>query len=147
MNAMLTTPRITHTLVMSRVYFDTTFVEAEVSRLVCVKPVVAYSIIRIVLFAALVAILVPLLSTWLPAWGSTLIAAVIAFCISYLAFGTLRGRVAADLAASRASKQQSTIKPAVRSSDEEAEDGPDLVDPPVAPSALESDRGSESKAV
>lgn len=126
---------------MVRVYFDTPILEVGVHTLVSVKPVVAYSIIRIVLFAALLAILVPLLSTWLPAWGSAIIAAVIAFCISYLAFGKLRGRVAADLAASRASKQQSTIKPATRSSDEEAEDGDDEA------VSLEGDRGSESKTV
>jgi len=84
--------------------------------------VVTYTLIRLALFAVLVAILVPLLSGFIPAWGATIIAAVIAFCVSYLAFGTLRLRVAEDLAAARASKETSTLKPAAAASDEEAED-------------------------
>jgi O-antigen/teichoic acid export membrane protein len=102
-----------------------------------VKPVVTYSIARLGLFAVLVVILVPLLSPWLAAYWATLIAAVIAFCVSYLAFGKLRRRVTEELAASRASKETSTLRTPARASDEEAEDG--------TQDALEGDRGSQPK--
>jgi phosphate/sulfate permease len=110
-----------------------------------VKPVVLYSIIRIVLFLGLVAVLVPLLDSIVPPWVSTIIAAIMAFCISYLAFGTLRKRVADDLAASRASKQTSTVTVPTAASDEAVEDGE--ADASAAREAvLERDRGTEPKA-
>jgi hypothetical protein len=87
-----------------------------------VKPIVAYTLVRLGLFAVLVAVLVPLLSPWLPAYGATIIAAVVAFCVSYLAFGKLRRAVTENLAASRASKQTSTLREPAAASDEAAED-------------------------
>ena len=106
------------------------------------KPVIAYSLIRLGLFAVLVIVLVPLLGAWISAWGAAVIAAVIAFCVSYLAFGGLRRRVAADLAAARASNQASTLTVPAAASDEEFEDAEFDV---ARRDDLESDRRSESK--
>jgi hypothetical protein len=64
-----------------------------------VKPWVAYSLLRVGLFAAAFAILMLLGIEW---WLSAVLAAVIGLCVSYIFFGGLRARVAADLAARRA---------------------------------------------
>lgn len=63
------------------------------------KPWVAYSLLRVGLFAAAFAILMLLGIEW---WLSAVLAAVIGLCVAYIFFGGLRARVAADLAARRA---------------------------------------------
>lgn len=64
-----------------------------------VKPWLAYSLIRVGVFAVL---FVALLFTALPPWLSAIVAAVIGLCVAYLFFGRLRHAVATDLAERRA---------------------------------------------
>lgn len=63
------------------------------------KPWVAYSLLRVGLFAAVFAVLMLLGIEW---WLSAIIAAVIGLCVSYIFFGRLRDRVTRDIAARRA---------------------------------------------
>jgi hypothetical protein len=64
------------------------------------RPWIAYSLIRVGLFAVAFAIL---FLVGLPWWLAALLAAAIGFCLAYIFFRRLRERVAADLAASRTS--------------------------------------------
>jgi putative Mn2+ efflux pump MntP len=64
-----------------------------------VKPWVAYSLIRIGIFAAAFA---PLYLAGVPWWLAALIAAIIGLCVAYIFFGRLRDAVAVDLAERRA---------------------------------------------
>ena len=66
---------------------------------VSVKPWVAYSLVRVGLFAV---IFVALLFAGIIAWLCAVIAAVISFCASYLFFGKLRDAVARDIVTRRA---------------------------------------------
>ena len=66
---------------------------------VMVKPWVAYSLVRVGLFAVVFAAL--LFSGIIP-WLSAVIAAVLSFCASYLFFRKLRDAVALDIVARRA---------------------------------------------
>ncbi|MDO7880875.1 DUF4229 domain-containing protein [Antiquaquibacter soli] len=62
------------------------------------KPWVAYSLLRVGLFAAAFAVLMLLGIEW---WLSAILAAVIGLCVSYIFFGRLRERVALDIAQRR----------------------------------------------
>ncbi|MDJ0336369.1 DUF4229 domain-containing protein [Salinibacterium sp. G-O1] len=62
------------------------------------KPWVAYSLVRIGLFAV---IFVALLLAGIVPWLCAVIAAVVSFCASYLFFGKLRDAVALDIVARR----------------------------------------------
>jgi len=64
-----------------------------------VKPWVAYSLIRVAVFAAVFAILMVAGAEW---WLAAVIAAVVGLCVAYIFFGGLRDRVAADIASRRA---------------------------------------------
>jgi membrane protein implicated in regulation of membrane protease activity len=64
------------------------------------RPWIAYTLLRVGLFAALFAVLFVLGLDW---WLAAIIAAVLGFCVAYIFFRRLRERVAVDLAASRAS--------------------------------------------
>jgi membrane protein implicated in regulation of membrane protease activity len=63
------------------------------------RPWIAYTLLRVGLFAALFALLFVLGLEW---WLAAIIAAVLGFCVAYIFFRRLRERVAVDLAASRA---------------------------------------------
>lgn len=63
-----------------------------------VKPWIAYSLIRVGLFAGAFAILMLLGIEW---WLSAILAAIIGLCVSYIFFADLRARVVADLAERR----------------------------------------------
>jgi len=65
-----------------------------------VKPWVAYSLVRVAVFAVAFTIL---LVIGLPWYFAALIAAVIGLCVSYIFFGTLRDAVALDIVARRGS--------------------------------------------
>lgn len=67
-------------------------------RLATVKPWVAYTLIRVGLFAGIFALLYALGVAW---WLAATLAAVLGLCISYIFFGRLRSAVARDLAAAR----------------------------------------------
>lgn len=67
-------------------------------RLAIVKPWVAYTLIRVGLFAGIFALLYVLGVAW---WLAATLAAVLGLCISYIFFGRLRSAVARDLAAAR----------------------------------------------
>lgn len=58
----------------------------------------AYSLLRVGLFAAAFAVLMLLGIEW---WLSAILAAVIGLCVSYIFFGRLRERVALDIAQRR----------------------------------------------
>ena len=64
-----------------------------------VKPWVAYSLIRLGVFAAVLAIL---LLANVPWWLSAIIAAIVGLCVAYIFFGKLRDAVALDIAERRA---------------------------------------------
>lgn len=70
-----------------------------------VKPWVAYSLVRVGLFAAIFAVL---LFSGIIAWLSAVIAAVLSLCASYLFFGRLRDAVALDIVARRARPARDT---------------------------------------
>ncbi|MCU1441639.1 MAG: hypothetical protein JWP85_2636 [Rhodoglobus sp.] len=63
------------------------------------KPWVAYSLVRIGIFAVVFA---PLYFAGVPWWLAAIIAAVIGPCVAYIFFGRLRDAVAVDLAERRA---------------------------------------------
>jgi hypothetical protein len=63
------------------------------------RPWIAYTLVRVGLFAVLFAVLFVLGLEW---WLAAIIAAALGFCISYIFFRRLRERVALDLAAARA---------------------------------------------
>ena len=63
------------------------------------KPWVAYSLLRVGVFAVAFAALMLANVPW---WLSALIAAIIGLCVGYIFFGGLRNRVALDIAERRA---------------------------------------------
>ena len=64
------------------------------------RPWIAYSLVRVGLFAVIFAVLYVI---GLPWWLAGIVAAALGFCVAYIFFRRLRERVAVDLAASRAS--------------------------------------------
>ena len=76
------------------------------------RPWIAYTLLRIGLFAAFFAVLFALGLEW---WLAAIIAAALGFCVAYIFFRRLRERVATDLAAARANSDPRA--------DETAEDG------------------------
>ncbi|HWM32639.1 MAG TPA: DUF4229 domain-containing protein [Pseudolysinimonas sp.] len=78
------------------------------------RPWIAYTLVRLGLFAVAFAVLY---LVGLPWWAAALLAAAIGFCLAYIFFRGLRERVAAELAASRAATPAGT--------DEDAEDAAD----------------------
>ena len=62
------------------------------------KPWVAYSLVRLGVFALVFAILMVASVPW---WLSALIAAIVGLCIGYIFFGKLRNEVALDIARRR----------------------------------------------
>jgi membrane protein implicated in regulation of membrane protease activity len=64
------------------------------------RPWIAYTLLRVGLFAAFFAVLFVLGLDW---WLAAIIAAALGFCVAYIFFRRLRERVAADLASARAS--------------------------------------------
>ena len=64
-----------------------------------VKPWLAYSLIRVGVFALAFAALMLIGVEW---WLAAILAAVIGLCVAYIFFGKLRDAVARDLAARRA---------------------------------------------
>jgi ABC-type bacteriocin/lantibiotic exporter with double-glycine peptidase domain len=64
-----------------------------------VKPWVAYSLLRVGIFALVFAVLLLASAPW---WLAAIIAAVIGFTVSYIFFGRLRDAVARDIVARRA---------------------------------------------
>ncbi len=67
------------------------------------RPWIAYSLLRIGLFAAFFAVLFALGLQW---WLAAIVAAALGFCVTYIFFRRLRERVAADLAATRANRDR-----------------------------------------
>lgn len=63
------------------------------------RPWIAYTLVRVGMFAAVFVVLLLLGLEW---WLAAPIAAVVGFCVAYIFFRPLRERVAADLAAARA---------------------------------------------
>ena len=63
------------------------------------KPWLAYSLLRLGVFAVVFALLMVANVPW---WLSAVIAAVIGLCVGYIFFGKLRDAVALDIAARRA---------------------------------------------
>ncbi len=63
------------------------------------RPWIAYTLLRVGLFAVFFAALFLLGLEW---WLAAIIAALLGFCVAYIFFRPLRERVAADLAAARA---------------------------------------------
>ena len=63
------------------------------------KPWLAYSLLRLGVFAVVFALLMVANVPW---WLSAIIAAVIGLCVGYIFFGRLRDAVALDIAARRA---------------------------------------------
>ena len=63
------------------------------------KPWLAYSLLRLGVFAVVFALLMVANVPW---WLSAIIAAVIGLCVGYIFFGKLRDAVALDIAARRA---------------------------------------------
>lgn len=63
------------------------------------RPWLAYTLLRLGLFAVLFAVLMLLGVEW---WLSAVFAAVIGLCIAYIFFGRLRDQVARELAERRA---------------------------------------------
>jgi membrane protein implicated in regulation of membrane protease activity len=64
-----------------------------------VKPWLAYSLVRVGLFAGVFALLMLAGIAW---WLAAIIAAVISLCVAYLFFGKLRDAVARDIVERRA---------------------------------------------
>jgi membrane protein implicated in regulation of membrane protease activity len=64
-----------------------------------VRPWIAYTLVRVGLFALFFAVLYVLGLQW---WLAALIAAALGFCVAYIFFRGLRQRVAAELAEARA---------------------------------------------
>ncbi len=63
------------------------------------RPWIAYTLVRVGLFAAFFAVLFVLGLEW---WLAAIIAAALGFCVAYIFFRRLRERVAAELVAARA---------------------------------------------
>ena len=63
------------------------------------KPWVAYSLVRVGVFALAFAVLMVANVPW---WLSAIIAAIIGLCVGYIFFGRLRNAVALDIAERRA---------------------------------------------
>jgi len=63
------------------------------------RPWIAYTLVRVGLFALFFAVLFALGLEW---WLAAIVAAAIGFCVAYIFFRRLRERVAIDLAAARA---------------------------------------------
>ncbi len=63
------------------------------------RPWIAYTLLRIGLFAAFFAVLLLLGLEW---WLAAIVAAALGFCVAYIFFRRLRERVALDLSAARA---------------------------------------------
>ena len=63
------------------------------------RPWIAYTLLRVGLFAAFFAVLFLLGLEW---WLAAIVAAALGFCVAYIFFRRLRERVALDLAAARA---------------------------------------------
>lgn len=63
------------------------------------KPWIAYTLVRVGVFAVVFAALMLFQVTW---WLSAVIAAVVGLCIAYIFFGRLRDAVALDIAERRA---------------------------------------------
>lgn len=76
------------------------------------RPWIAYTLVRVGLFAVFFAVLFALGLDW---WLAAIIAAALGFCVAYIFFRRLRERVAVELAAARANTD--------RRPDEVAEDG------------------------
>jgi len=64
-----------------------------------VKPWLAYSLVRLGVFALVFAVLMLANVAW---WLSAIIAAIIGLCVGYIFFGKLRDQVALDIVARRA---------------------------------------------
>ena len=64
------------------------------------RPWIAYTLVRVGLFAVFFAVLYVLGLQW---WLAALIAAALGFCVAYIFFRPMRERVALELAAARAS--------------------------------------------
>ncbi len=77
-----------------------------------VKPWIAYSLVRVGVFALAFAILLLVGVVW---WLAAILAAVIGFCVAYIFFGKLRDAVARDIAARRSA-------PVTKDADAVAED-------------------------
>ena len=77
------------------------------------RPWIAYTLVRLGLFAAFFALLYLLGVPW---WLAAILAAVLGFLVAYIFFRGLRARVAAELAEARAGDRPAPT------SDEEAED-------------------------
>jgi len=67
------------------------------------RPWIAYTLLRVGLFAAFFAVLSLLGLEW---WLAAIVAAALGFCVAYIFFRRLRERVAVDLAAARASSDR-----------------------------------------
>jgi Na+/melibiose symporter-like transporter len=63
------------------------------------RPWIAYTLVRVGLFAVFFAVLFALGLDW---WLAAIIAAALGFCVAYIFFRRLRERVAIELAAARA---------------------------------------------
>jgi membrane protein implicated in regulation of membrane protease activity len=63
------------------------------------RPWIAYTLLRVGLFAVFFAVLFVLGLQW---WLAAILAAALGFCVAYIFFRRLRERVALDLAAARA---------------------------------------------
>lgn len=63
------------------------------------KPWLAYSVVRLGVFAAVFAVLMLAEVPW---WLSAVIAAIVGLCVGYIFFGRLRNAVALDIAERRA---------------------------------------------
>ena len=63
------------------------------------RPWIAYTLVRVGLFALFFAVLFALGLEW---WLAAIVAAALGFCVAYIFFRRLRERVAIDLAAARA---------------------------------------------
>ncbi len=63
------------------------------------KPWIAYSLVRVGVFAVVFAALMLANVTW---WLAAVIAAVVGLCVAYIFFGKLRDAVALDIAERRA---------------------------------------------
>ena len=63
------------------------------------KPWLAYSLVRVGVFALVFALLMLANVQW---WLSAILAAIVGFCVGYVFFGRLRDRVALDIAERRA---------------------------------------------
>jgi len=68
-----------------------------------VRPWIAYTLVRVGLFALFFAVLFMLGLQW---WAAALLAAALGFCVAYIFFRGLRQQVAVQLAAARANTEK-----------------------------------------